>query len=77
MAKNQFEELDHQILEAVKSGKNTFSRIAEAVDMSHCQRACRQVDRRVQALRRAGKLIYTGQAQDKGWKLVPPLGVNA
>jgi hypothetical protein len=71
--------LDADILNAVRAGKNTFSLIEDACRVAARARAgtrqaryptLRELDGRLQAARKAGKITYERKA---GWRLAPPV----
>lgn len=71
MIKNDYTELDKAILAKVAEGPVTFTLICNAVEVqtrpfvSYKFAGWRVVDRRLQALRKAGKIKY--QRQPEGW----------
>jgi len=71
MSKNDYTELDKAILAKVAEGSVTFTIICNAVDVQTRPFVCftspgwRVVGRRLQALRKAGKIKY--QRKPEGW----------
>lgn len=78
MIKPDYTDLDKAIMVAIETGHHTFLEIHAARvcrDESGQMRHFRMIDRRLQALRRAGKIAYTGA---QGWRLMPqPAGTAA
>lgn len=74
MTTNAYSELDAEILKAISSGRVRFFSIsaavmefARALVENDDDTAWRFVDRRLQALRKAGKIAYNAKT---GWSLV-------
>lgn len=71
MSKNDYTELDKAILSKISDGQVTFPGICNAVELqtrpfvSFTSPGWRIVDRRLQALRKAGKIKY--QRKPEGW----------
>lgn len=71
MSKNDYTELDKAILSKIANGPVTFPLIVNAVDLqtrpfvSFTSPGWRIVERRLQALRKAGKIKY--QRKPEGW----------
>lgn len=69
-----YSSIDEKIIEAVKNGNKNFTRIYEHMNgVSHHAKgpviSAQVLDRRLQVLRRKGKLIWTGSAFRSGWRL--------
>lgn len=69
-----YEKLDDRIVDAIAAGHNTFAKISSQINagLSYSDPAyiglC-IIDRRLQSLRRKGRVEYTGQKQTAGWKI--------
>ena len=75
-APNKYAQLDSKLIELIKSGVGTFNEIAPRADVTALTaphetataEGWRIVDRRIQALRKAGKIVFS---RDVGrWRVV-------
>lgn len=82
----KYEKLDALVLDRIGKGNNQFATIFTGDVKTECERIAKEeedtrrstygidpfriCDRRLQAMRRAGKIRFNGSGQDKGWEKI-------
>lgn len=69
----QHDTLDDRIVEAINAGSSSFTSISAKLNADIPLRDPefidgRLIDRRLQALRKKGRILWTGSASRSGWK---------
>lgn len=82
----KYEKLDSLILSSIEAGRTQFNQIFAGTVHDECERIAkaegttrsrwgvdpfRVMDRRLQALRKAGKIRFVASGDGMGWQLIP------